>query len=63
MASVAALTDMRCIVAAAASLTWQDKLIEGRGVTPSNPVAQPPEQLLAGEHPQMQKALELARAL
>jgi carboxyl-terminal processing protease len=47
----------------AAYLTWQGKLIEGRGVTPSIPVAQPPEQLLAGEDPQMLRALELARAL
>src|SRR2546427_1206911 len=50
-------------VPVAAYLTWQGKLIEGRGVTPSIPVAQPPEQLLAGEDPQMQKALELAREL
>ena len=47
----------------AAALTWQGQLIEGRGVTPSIPVAQPPQQLLAGEDPQMQKALELARQL
>jgi carboxyl-terminal processing protease len=47
----------------AAYLTWQGKLIEGRGVTPSVPIAQPPEQLLAGEDPQMQRALELARQL
>jgi carboxyl-terminal processing protease len=45
----------------AAYLTWQGKLIEGRGVTPSVAVAQPPEMLLAGEDPQMQKALELAQ--
>src|SRR3984893_4588934 len=48
---------------AAAYLTWQGKLIEGRGVSPSVAVAQPPEQLLVGEDPQMQKALELARQL
>jgi carboxyl-terminal processing protease len=47
----------------AAYLTWQGKLIEGRGVSPSIAVPQPPEQLLAGEDPQMQKALELARQL
>ena len=47
----------------AAYLTWQGKLIEGRGVSPSIVVPQPPEQLLAGEDPQMQKALELARQL
>jgi hypothetical protein len=43
--------------------TWQGKLTEGRGVTPSIPIAQPPEQLLAGEDPQMQSAIELAREL
>jgi C-terminal processing protease CtpA/Prc len=47
----------------AAYLTWEGKLIEGRGVTPSIPVAQPPEQLLAGEDPQMQRALEIARSI
>jgi carboxyl-terminal processing protease len=47
----------------AAYLTWQGNLIEGRGIVPTIPVAQTPEQLLAGEDPQMQKALELARAL
>jgi C-terminal processing protease CtpA/Prc len=47
----------------AAYLSWQGKLIEGRGVTPTIQVAQPPEELLAGEDPQMQKALELAREL
>ncbi|MGC2365447.1 MAG: S41 family peptidase [Candidatus Sulfotelmatobacter sp.] len=47
----------------AAYLTWQGKLIEGRGVTPSVSIAQPPEQLLAGEDPQMLRALELARQL
>jgi C-terminal processing protease CtpA/Prc len=47
----------------AAYLTWQGKLIEGRGVTPSIPVGQPPEQLIRGEDPQMQRALELARQL
>jgi carboxyl-terminal processing protease len=47
----------------AAYLTWQGKLIEGKGVTPSLPVVQPAEQLLAGEDPQMQKALEFARSM
>lgn len=47
----------------AAYLTWQGKLIEGRGVTPSIPVPQPPEQLLAGEDPQLQRALELAKSM
>jgi C-terminal processing protease CtpA/Prc len=47
----------------AAYLTWQGKLIEGRGVSPTVPVQQTPEQLLAGEDPQMQRALELARQM
>ena len=45
----------------AAYLTWQGKMIEGKGVAPNVPVELPPEQLLAGEDPQMQRALELAR--
>lgn len=48
---------------AAAYLTWQGKLIEGCGITPSVLAAQPPEQLIAGEDPQMQVALELVRQL
>jgi CHAT domain-containing protein len=47
----------------AAYLTWEGRLIEGKGVSPNIPVALSPEQLLAGEDPQMQKALELVRAL
>jgi C-terminal processing protease CtpA/Prc len=47
----------------AAYLTWQGRLIEGKGVDPSVVVEQPPEQLLAGEDPQMQRALEVARGL
>jgi carboxyl-terminal processing protease len=47
----------------AAYLTWQGKLIEGRGVTPSIPVAQPAEQLLAGEDPQMLTAINTARGM
>jgi len=47
----------------AAYLTWQGKLIEGRGVAPSVPVELPAEQLLGGEDPQMQKALEIARSM
>lgn len=45
----------------AAYLTWQGRLIEGKGVTPGGPVELRPEQLLAGEDPQLQRALELAR--
>ena len=47
----------------AAYLTWQGRLIEGKGVSPNVPVELLPEQLLAGEDPQMQTALELAREI
>jgi hypothetical protein len=47
----------------AAYLTLEGRLIEGKGVSPNIPVALSPEQLLASEDPQMQKALELVRAL
>jgi C-terminal processing protease CtpA/Prc len=43
--------------------TWEGRLIEGKGVSPNIPVALSPEQPLAGEDPQMQKALELVRKL
>jgi len=46
----------------AAYLTWQGRLIEGKGVTPSVPVELPAERLMAGEDPQMEKALEPAKA-
>jgi carboxyl-terminal processing protease len=46
----------------AAYLTWQGKMIEGKGVTPSVPVALSPEQLIAGDDTQMQRALELAQS-
>jgi C-terminal processing protease CtpA/Prc len=45
----------------AAYLTWQGKLIEGKGVSPNILVGLSPEELLAGQDPQMQKALVLAR--
>jgi carboxyl-terminal processing protease len=45
----------------AAYVTWQGRMIEGKGVSPSVPVELSPEQLLAGEDTQMQKALALAR--
>jgi C-terminal processing protease CtpA/Prc len=44
-------------------LTWEGRLIEGKGVSPSINVEMKPKQFLAGEDPQMQKALELAREL
>ena len=47
----------------AAYLTWQGRLIEGKGVTPSFPVELPAERLMAGEDPQMDKALELAQIM
>ncbi len=42
----------------AAYLTWEGRLIEGKGVSPSVSVEIKPEQLLAGEDPQMERALE-----
>jgi carboxyl-terminal processing protease len=45
----------------AAYVTWQGRMIEGKGVLPSVPVELSPEQLLAGEDTQMQKALALAK--
>jgi C-terminal processing protease CtpA/Prc len=45
----------------AAYLTWQGRLIEGKGVTPSIAVEMSPEHLIVGQDPQMQTALEIAR--
>ena len=50
-------------VPVAAYLTWQGRLIEGKGVSPSFNVEMRPEQLLAGEDPQMQRALEVVRGM
>jgi len=47
----------------AAYLTWEGKLIEGKGVSPSINVEMKPEQLLAGEDPQMQRALCVVREM
>lgn len=47
----------------AAYLTWQGRLIEGIGVSPSLNVEMRPAQLLAGEDPQMQRALEVVRGM
>jgi len=47
----------------AAYLTWQGRLIESKGVTPGIPVGLSPKDLLAGQDPQMQRALELARSI
>ncbi len=43
----------------AAYLTWEGRLIEGKGVSPTVSVEMKPEQLLAGEDPQMQRALQI----
>lgn len=45
----------------AAYLTWQGRIIEGKGIAPAVTVEMKPEQLSAGEDPQMQKALEVVR--
>ena len=47
----------------AAYLTWQGRLIEGKGVMPGVPVELPAERLMAGEDPQMEKALELLKSM
>jgi C-terminal processing protease CtpA/Prc len=47
----------------AAYLTWDGKLIEGKGVSPSVSVEMKPDQLVAGEDPQLQRALEVVRGL
>ncbi len=47
----------------AAYLTWQGRLIEGRGVTPEVPVELSPEKLKASEDTQMEKALEIVRGM
>ena len=47
----------------AAYLTWEGRLIEGKGVSPGADAEMKPEHLLAGEDPQMQKALEIVRTM
>ena len=47
----------------AAYLTWEGRLIEGKGVSPSLGVELKPDQLLAGQDPQMQQALQLVREI
>jgi len=47
----------------AAYLTWQGRLIEGKGVSPGVAVELSPDKLIAGEDPQMEKALELAKGI
>jgi carboxyl-terminal processing protease len=43
----------------AAYLTWQGRLIEGKGVEPSIPVILEPDDLIAGKDAQMQRAIEI----
>ena len=47
----------------AAYLTWEGRLIEGKGVSPSVPVDLTPDQLLAEQDTQMHKALDVAKSL
>jgi carboxyl-terminal processing protease len=47
----------------AAYLTWDGRLIEGKGVSPTVLVELSPERLLAGDDPQMQRALEVVREM
>lgn len=47
----------------AAFLTWEGRLIEGKGVSPSVNVELKPEQLLVREDPQMQEALDVVRGM
>jgi len=47
----------------AAYLTWEGRMIEGRGVSPGIPVELSAEKLAAGEDTQMQEALEIVRTM
>ena len=47
----------------AAYLTWQGRLIEGKGVTPSVTAEISPEALRVGEDHQIQKALEFLNSM
>jgi C-terminal processing protease CtpA/Prc len=47
----------------AAYLTWDGRLIEGKGVSPSISIEVSPEHLIAGQDPQMQKAIEIVSGL
>jgi carboxyl-terminal processing protease len=47
----------------AAYLTWEGKLIEGKGVSPGIPVELLPEELKRGEDSQMSTALQVARGM
>jgi len=47
----------------AAYLTWEGKLIEGKGVSPSLGGEMKPEQLMAGGDPQRERTLEAVREM
>ena len=47
----------------AAYLTWQGKMIEGKGVSPGIPVELAADKLIAGEDTQMQEALGIVRSM
>lgn len=47
----------------AAYLTWEGRMIEGRGVSPGIPVELSADKLAAGEDVQMQKAIEIVRGM
>jgi len=47
----------------AAYLTWQGRMIEGKGVPPDVPVELAPDELIAGADTQMQKALAVVRGM
>jgi len=51
------------VLPVAAYLTWQGRLIEGKGVTPSIPVELLPDNLLDGKDPQTQKAIEVVSSI
>jgi carboxyl-terminal processing protease len=47
----------------AAYLTWEGRMIEGRGVSPGIPVELSADKLAAGEDTQMQEAIEIVRSM
>jgi carboxyl-terminal processing protease len=51
------------ILPKAAFYTWQGKSYEGRGITPDVPVAWSPEAARQGKDNQLEKAIEMAKAL
>jgi len=47
----------------AAYLTWQGRMIEGKGVPPDVPVELAADELIAGADTQMQKALAVVKGM